>query len=164
MNRKAMKLGPVGLALITVVCFFATIAAAQDESIDSDIQILRADLRADKLKVVTDQMRLSDEEAKAFWPIYREYDSDLTKLNDQKVDLLKEYAANYGSMTNDKVQSLARRSFELQKQRVDLREAYFKKISQAVSPKTAARFVQVEDRIDLLLNLQLASNIPMVQK
>jgi hypothetical protein len=80
------------------------------------------------------------------------------------VDLLKEYAANYGSMTNDKVQSLARRSFELQKQRVDLREAYFKRISQAVSPKTAARFVQVEDRIDLLLNLQLASNIPMVQK
>ena len=67
-------------------------------------------------------------------------------------------------MTSDKVQSLASRSFELQKQRVDLREAYFKKISQAVSPKTAARFVQVEDRLDLLLNLQLASNIPMVQE
>jgi hypothetical protein len=114
--------------------------------------------------VVTEEMQLSDNEAKSFWPIYRAYDADLTKLNDQKVDLLKEYADIYGSMTNDQVESFAKRSFALQKQRVDLRADYFARISRAVSPRTAARFVQVEDRIDLLLNLQLAASIPMVQK
>jgi hypothetical protein len=80
------------------------------------------------------------------------------------VALLREYADNYNNLTNDQVQSLARRSFDLEKQRLNLREDYFKKISRAVSPKTAARFAQVEDRIDMLLNLQLAASVPMVQK
>jgi hypothetical protein len=163
-KRKTMRIAPVGLAIILTFGSFPKIAATQDESIDSDIRILRADLRADKLKVVTEEMQLSDNEAKSFWPIYRAYDADLTKLNDQKVDLLKEYADIYGSMTNDQVESFAKRSFALQKQRVDLRADYFARISRAVSPRTAARFVQVEDRIDLLLNLQLAASIPMVQK
>jgi hypothetical protein len=155
----------LGLAAAIVACVsFSPLVAAQDASIDSDIEVLRANIRADKMQLVTDEMHLSADEAKTFWPIYREYDAGLTKLNDQKVDLLKEYADSYDSLTSDKVQSLARRNFELQKARVDLREHYFTKISHAVSPQTAARFVQVEDRIDLLLNLQLAASVPMVQK
>ncbi len=155
----------VELAAVIVVCIsLSQTVAAQDASIDSDIEVLRANIRADKMQLVTDEMHLSDGEAKTFWPIYREYDADLTKLNDQKVDLLKEYANSYDSLTSEKVQSLARRNFELQKARVDLRERYFTRIAHGVSPQTAARFVQVEDRIDLLLNLQLAASVPMVQK
>lgn len=135
---------------------------AQDYSVDSDIQLLRADIRNDKVKIITDQMQLSDAESKGFWPIYNDYQHDLDKLNDQKVTLIKEYAANYDEMTDKEVQSLADRSFALQRKRIDLRQQYFKKISKAVSPKSAARFVQVEDRVELLLNLQLAANMPMV--
>jgi hypothetical protein len=153
------------LAAVILACVpFAQMVAAQDANIDSDIEILRANIRADKMQLVTDEMQLSDDEAKTFWPIYREYDADLTKLNDQKVDLLKEYANSYDKLTSQQVQSLARRNFELQKARVDLRERYFTRIAHGVSPQTAARFVQVEDRIDLLLNLQLAASVPMVQK
>ena len=154
-------------ALVTVIlaCVsLSQIVIAQDANIDSDIEILRANIRADKLQLVTDEMQLSDDEAKTFWPIYREYDADLTKLNDQKVDLLKEYANSYDKLTSQQVQSLARRNFELQKARVDLRQHYFTQIAHSVSPQTAARFVQVEDRIDLLLNLQLAASVPMVKK
>lgn len=155
----------VGLAAVIVACVsFSEMVAAQDTSVDSDIEVLRANIRADKMHLVTDEMHLSAEEAKTFWPIYREYDASLTKLNDQKVDLLKEYADSYDNLTREKVHSLARRNFELQKARVELRETYFNRIDQAVSPQTAARFVQVEDRIDLLLNLQLAASVPMVQK
>jgi hypothetical protein len=135
---------------------------AQDYSVDSDIQLLRADIRNDKVKIMTDQMQLSDTEGKAFWPIYNDYQHELDKLNDQKVALIKEYATNYDNISDKEVQSLADRSFALQKKRIDLRQQYFKKISKAVSPKSAARFVQVEDRVDLLLNLQLVSNMPMV--
>jgi hypothetical protein len=154
----------VGVLFALVCCPFSAIVVAQDQSIDSDIQVLRANIRADKVQVVSKEMQLSDEEAKAFWPIYNEYEADLTKLNDRRMDLLKEYADKYENLTNDEVQSLARRNFALQKDRVDLREKYFKKISAAVSPKTAARFSQVEDHIDLLLNLQLAASVPMVEK
>ncbi|HXY52021.1 MAG TPA: hypothetical protein VEI01_21420 [Terriglobales bacterium] len=142
----------------------ATCVSQDNSSIDSDIQILRADIRSDKTKIMADQMQLSDTEGKAFWPIYNEYDQELSKLNDERVALLKEYANSYDTLTDQQVQSLADRSFALQKKRVDLRQKYFKKMSKAVSPKTAARFVQVEDRVDMLLNLQLAANLPMVQK
>jgi hypothetical protein len=158
----ARTVGPV--AVIVACLSFSRIVAAQDTSIDSDIEVLRANIRADKMQLVTDEMHLSAKEAQTFWPIYREYDAGLTKLNDQKVDLLKEYADSYDNLTREKVQSLAHRNFELQKARVELRETFFNKIDQAVSPQTAARFVQVEDRIDLLLNLQLAASVPMVQK
>ena len=151
---------------VYVICLsWAPCLGAQDNaSIDSDIQMLRANLRADKTKVMADQIQLSDSEGKAFWPIYNDYDHELSKLNDERVALLKEYVNSYDTLTDQQTQSLADRSFGLQKRRIDLRQKYFKKLSKTVSPKTAARFVQVEDRMDMLLNLQLAANIPMVQK
>lgn len=135
---------------------------AQDYSVDSDIQLLRADIRNDKVKIMTDQMQLNDTESKAFWPIYNDYQHELEKLSDQRVALIKEYASNYDNMSDKEAQSLAERAFTLQKKRIDLRQQYFKKISKAVSPKSAARFAQVDDRIDLLLNLQLAANLPVI--
>jgi hypothetical protein len=149
-----------------LICFGgATYVGAQDNSsIDSDIQMLRADLRADKTKVMADQLQLSDSEGKTFWPIYNDYDHELSKLNDERVALLKEYANSYNTLTDQQVQSLADRSFGLQKKRIDLRQKYFKKLSKAVSPKSAARFVQVEDRVDMLVNLEVAASVPMVQK
>ena len=89
--------------------------------------MLRADIRADKTKIMADQIQLSDSEGKAFWPIYNDYDHDLSKLNDQPVALLKEYADSYDTLTDEQRKSLADR---------------FGKVSKAVSPKTAARFVQ----------------------
>lgn len=143
---------------------FTSFAVAQNESIDSDIEVLRANIRADKVEVVSKEMRLSDREAKAFWPIYNQYETELRQLNDRRVELLKEYADKYDKLTNAEVQSLAHRTFALQKERIDLREQYFHKFSQALSPQAAARFVQVEDRIDELLNLQIAASVPLVQK
>jgi len=158
-----MKKG-IFLAVAALMLAFASLAFAQDSSIDSDIAVLRSDIRNQKTQIMTDQLQLNDTEAKSFWPIYRDYENDLSKLSDKKVALIKEYADSYDKMDDKEVQSLAERWFKLQKDRIDLRRDYFKKISKAVSPKTAARFVQVEDRVDMLLNLQLAANIPMLQK
>src|SRR5579863_7030771 len=91
---------------------------AQDYSVDSDIQLLRADIRNDKVKIMTDQMQLNDTEGKAFWPIYNDYQHELDKLNDQKVALIKEYASNYDNISDKEVQSLADRAFALQKKRI----------------------------------------------
>lgn len=149
--------------LMLAVSLSATLAYAQDNStLDSDIQVLRSDLRAQKTQIISDQLKLSDPESKAFWPIYRDYETDLSKLNDEKVSIIKDYAAQYDNITDAQVQSLADRSFKLEAKRNDLRQKYFKKISKAVSPKTAARFIQLENRLDLLVNLQIADSVPMV--
>jgi hypothetical protein len=138
---------------LTVLPGTTNVGAQDNSSVDSDIQMLRADLRSGKTKIVANQMQLSDAEGKAFWPIYNDYDNELANLNDERVELLKEYANSYDTLTDAQVQSLADRSFELEEKRINLRKKYFEKMSKAVSPKAAARFVQVEDRMDLLLDL-----------
>jgi len=80
------------------------------------------------------------------------------------VAIIKDYATSYDTITDTQIQSLADRTFKLDNKRTDLKQKYFKKISKAVSPKTAARFIQLENRLDLLLNLQLADSIPMIAK
>jgi len=153
----AILAGALALPLMT--------ASAQDNStLESDIQVLRSDLRAQKTQIISDQLKLSDAEGKSFWPIYREYETELSKLNDEKVSIIKDYASSYDTITDTQIQSLADRTFKLESKRNDLKQKYFKKISKAVSPKTAARFIQLENRLDLLLNLQLADSIPMIQK
>lgn len=149
--------------LVVTLALPAMAAFAQDNStLDSDIQVLRSDLRAQKTQIISDNLKLSDPESKAFWPVYREYETELSKLNDEKVSIIKDYAASYDNMTDAQVQSLADRSFKLEGKRNDLKQKYFKKISKAVSPKTAARFIQLENRLDLLMNLQIADSVPMV--
>jgi hypothetical protein len=151
--------------LVATLALPSLAALAQDNStLDSDIQVLRSDIRAQKTQIISDQLKLSDTEAKPFWPIYREYETELSKLNDEKVAILKDYATSYDNMTDTQIQGLADRSFKLESRRTDLKQKYFKKISKTVSPKTAARFIQLENRLDLLLNLQIADSIPMLAK
>jgi hypothetical protein len=155
----------VKFTLFAITLFvFGRCALAQDTHLDSDIQILRSNIRADKTKLVSENMNLSDSEAKVFWPVYQNYETDLTKLNDKKLELIKEYADSYDHMTDEQAKSLTDRNLALEKQRIDLRADYFKKFSKVVPAKTAARFMQVDNRIDLLLNVQLASGIPMMEK
>lgn len=152
------------LLLMTISVMFGTVAFAQDANLDSDIQILRSNIRAQRTKLVSDNLQLSDAEAKAFWPVYRDYETDLAKLNDKKVELIKEYANNYDQLSEEQAKSLTDRNLAIEKQRIDLKENYFRRFSNVVPAKTAARFMQVDNRIDLLLNVQLASQIPMVKK
>src|SRR6516162_9484523 len=152
-----MRKRPYLLAILAITLALPAMTAfAQDNStLESDIQVLRADRRAQKTQIISDQLKLSDAEGKSFWPIYREYETELSKLNDEKVAIIKDYATSYDTITDTQIQSLADRTFKLDNKRTDLKQKYFKKISKAVSPKTAARFIQLENRLDLLLNLQL---------
>ena len=154
------------IAILAATLALPALAAfAQDNStLDSDIQVLRSDLRVQKTQIISDQLKLSDAESKSFWPVYRDYETELSKLNDEKVAIIKDYANSYDTMTDTQIQSLADRTFKLESRRTDLKQKYFKKISKAVSPKTAARFIQLENRLDLLLNLQIADSIPMIAK
>ena len=81
--------------LVATLALPAMAAFAQDNStLDSDIQVLRSDLRAQKTQIISDNLKLSDPESKAFWPVYRDYETELSKLNDEKVSIIKDYAAS----------------------------------------------------------------------
>jgi CRISPR/Cas system CMR subunit Cmr6 (Cas7 group RAMP superfamily) len=109
-------------------------------------------------------MNLNDKEAEKFWSIYDQYKADLMKLSDRRLQLIKDHAANFHTMTDDKAGKLAKTAFELQKSKINLLESYYKKVSKAVSNKVAVRFAQVENVMNSALDLKLGTSIPLMPK
>jgi len=126
------------------------------------IDLLRRDVRQEKAEIMGAVMLLSAQDATRFWPIYSEYDAQLTKLNNQRVENIKEYAHEYDQMTDEKADELIQKSLAYQKQRAELLAQTYDKVKQALGATTAARFAQVEHQILLLIDLQIASSLPLV--
>jgi len=98
-----------------------------------------------------------------FWPVYKKYESELSKINDQKVDLIHDFAHNYDTLTDEKAKELVEKSFEIQEKRLKLRKEYFSEFEKALSSVTAAKFIQLEHQINLLIDLQIASELPLIK-
>lgn len=127
------------------------------------IELLRSDLRAEKVAMVTASMELDDAESQTFWPIYREYELELSKLGDRRVALLREYGKSYDSMIDENAKRLVNAWFQLQEDHTKLAKKYYGRFEKALSSTTAARFVQVEHQIQLLVEIGLASELPLVK-
>ena len=126
-------------------------------------EVTRADMRAKHAELIAKVMGFSEKEAQAFWPVFRDYEKDLMKLNDERLQIYKEYAQYYESLTEEKADNLAERTLDWQAGRVKLMRNYYKKFSKALSPKTAAKFFQVENQIWLFMDIQIASEVPLVK-
>lgn len=137
-------------------------ADAQDKNMQSYIDLLRRDVRQQKAEIMGAVMLLSAGDAAKFWPIYTEYDAELTKLNDQRVENIKEYASNYEQMTDEKADELIQKSLAYQQQRAELFAKTYGRVKQALGAMTAARFAQVEHQLLLIIDLQIASSLPVV--
>jgi hypothetical protein len=139
---------------------------AEPATLDRYVELLRTDLKADKTAILTEALALTDAEGKAFWPIYREYDTELSLLGDQRYSLLKQYAKAYNAdvVSDDLAADLARNFMDLQKRRLTLMEKYYKKFAKDVSPMRAAQFLQAENQIGLLVDLAIASEVPFLEK
>ena len=126
------------------------------------VELLRSDVRAQKVAIITDLMRFTETEDAAFWPIYREYELELTKLNDERVSVIKEYADNYGSVTDEIADRLILKALDLEARRHALKARVYERVKSALSPKVAARFIQVEHQLLMIIDLQIASSLPVV--
>jgi hypothetical protein len=142
-------------------------ASTADDTRDTNLraytELLRSDLRSQHVAIITEVMQFSEAEDAKFWPVYREYEADLAKINDDRMTLIKEYAANYDSLTDAVADKLARRALDLEARRQTLKSTYYDKLKTAISPKTAARFMQVENQVLLLLDLQIAASLPLAK-
>ncbi len=129
---------------------------------DQDIEMLRADLRAQRKQITAQNMTLTADEATKFWPIFDQYRQEAIKPNDERWALIKEYAANYDTMTDAQAQDYIKRSTAADEQLVALRMKYVPVFEKVISSKKTALWYQIDRRIDLLINLQLSTLIPMV--
>ena len=137
-------------------------ADAQKKNIQAYVDLMRRDVKQEKAEIMGAVMVLSAEDAAKFWPIYSEYDAELTKLNDQRVENIKEYARTYDQMTDEKADELVQKSLAYQNQRAELLAKTYDRVKQAVGAVTAARFIQVEHQLLLIIDLQIASSLPVV--
>jgi hypothetical protein len=136
---------------------------AQELNLTAYAELLRSDVRTQKVAIITEVMGFTEAEDAAFWPIYREYDVEMSKLGDERVALIQEYAQNYSKMTDAIADSLATKALDLEGRRNALKTKYYERFKQALSPRTAARFLQVEQQLLLLIDLQILSSLPIME-
>jgi hypothetical protein len=127
-------------------------------------ELLRSDVRAQKVAIITEVMGFTESEDAAFWPIYREYDLEMAKLGDERVAMISEYARNYSTLTDAVAGELARKAIDLSARRDAALGRCFDRLKAALSPRTALRFLQVEHQLLLLIDLQIASALPVAPK
>jgi hypothetical protein len=151
------------MLLVALGAMLATTAFAQ-AGLDSYIELLRSDLKTEKKAVIMQTVEFTEAEEEAFWPIYREYGLELDALGDRRLALIKDYAENFDTMSEEKAQELVKLAFGLDKDRIKVDEKYYKKFAKATSFITAARVMQIENQIRLLLRLQIAAEMPLVEK
>ncbi|MGC1452395.1 MAG: hypothetical protein WA830_20380 [Candidatus Sulfotelmatobacter sp.] len=143
----------------------AQAAASRDAQTvsEQDIQLLRQDVRSKKKQLIAANLTLTDTEATKFWPLYDQYSAEMTKIGDQRYALIKEYAQNFGSLTDDQALSLLNRSLLLDAAVEQLRMKYVPIINKVLTGKKTTTFFQMDRRISGLIDLQLASQIPLAQ-
>jgi hypothetical protein len=130
------------------------------------VEYVRADMRQDKVVVINQAMKLdqNDPNYNAFWHEYYPYEAELKKLNDERLALIRDYQFNLNNMTDDTANNLAKRAIAIREKKLELLKEYYKKIKKATSPIIAAKFLQVEHDIGLLLDLEIASELPLLKK
>jgi hypothetical protein len=151
------------LALISVL---GIIASAQntsnigDPALDAYIDSIRADLRSDKIEVITAAMQFNDKDRDAFWPLYKKYEAEESKLNDERIQVIKAYSESWARLTDVEAKDLAQKSLDLESRRADLRKRYFAHFNKVLPGVIVAKFFQLEYRLDLLVDLKIASELP----
>lgn len=127
-------------------------------------ELLRGDIRQQKVAIITEVMGFSEAEDKAFWPIYRDYDSEMAKLGDERIALIADFARNYDTLTDEVADKLARSALDLEARRQAAKAKFYDRLRSAVKPRTALRALQVEHQLQLLIDLQISAALPIAAK
>ena len=128
---------------------------------DQDIQLLKSNLRAEKKRIVAANMDLTEDEAEKFWPVYNRYAADVAKIYDTKIALFQEYLENYDSMSGEQAESYLRRRAATEEDIMQARLKYLPEFRKVLTGRETALFYQIDWRLDLMINLQLAQ-APMI--
>jgi hypothetical protein len=160
--KKTVEITIIAAVMAAVLALIVGQAVSQDEGADT-MQILLEKIRADKKLLVSVNMNLTDAEAKAFWPVYDKYQEALGKLVDRSIKLIDEYHTHYQDMSEKSAKKLIDDHLAIEADRQNLRQAYLPMFSKALPYKKVARYYQIENKIQAVVNYELARGIPLVE-
>ena len=145
------------------IIFMLMVLAGSLYSQQDLVEILRADLKAEKVSIITETMDFTEQESTAFWPIFQEYDLELNKLNDQRVAIIKDFAEHFDQMTDVKADELVKKGFNYLKDRTALRQKFYKKFKKILPVMKAAKFMQVDYQLINLIDAQISMEMPLIE-
>ena len=130
---------------------------------DQDIELLRQDLRSQKKQIVATNLKLTDEQSTRFWPVYDQYIGEQTKIHDQKYAVIKEFATSWGTISDAQAEDLTKRALAVDDQVAQLRIKYMPNFLKVLPGKQVATFYQIDRRLQMMVDLQLMSQLPLLQ-
>lgn len=149
--------------ILLIGCLLAITSPAFAQTDTDTVELMRADLRTEKVGILTKALDMDEATSELFWPIYREYETELSKIGDARLANIKDYAANYDSMTDEKAKELVNKVFTLSDDRTKLIKKYFSKVEKATSTKLAARWAQCEMALNAIVDAQIAVDMPLIK-
>ena len=152
------------LIIITLSVLCST-AFAQVKSFESDyVEMLKKDIQAESRNIVANNLTLTDEQAKVFWPLYDEYDAAYDKMVDERVDVIKDYMMNYYGMDEQKGKELIDKSISLKEKAVNLQKEYINKMLEVLPISVVGKFFQIDNRIAAIVDITRMANLPLMRE
>jgi hypothetical protein len=163
------------MAVTTMMLVVAGGAAADGQSppreqdtrtlnLSAYVELLRSDVRAQKVAILTEVMDFTEAENAAFWPVYRDYDVEMAKLGDERVALIAEYARHYEKLSDAVADTLATKALDLEARRQGAKRKCYERVRTVLPPSKALRFLQVEHQLQQLIDLQISASLPVVHE
>ena len=156
----------IGAIWFLVGWMSASLASAQEMSpaeLDRNIELMRANVGYEKSNWIRSNRPLTEREAEIFWPLYRRYQMELNKIGREREAMIDDYAAHHANLTDAKARAILDQSFALESKIQTIRRLYKNEFLTVLVPKVVARFFQVEHRLNLLIDLEVAASIPLVE-
>jgi hypothetical protein len=165
--RQMMKIILSFFLVLLTLAAASSSALAQRETnegveVEKNLELLRRDIRAEKKKIIAANITLTETEATKFWPVYDAYVAEMTKHNDEFYKLIKDYAAHQKTLTDAQASSIIRRWIEIQIGQAQTRQKYIPLFEKVVPGKKVALFFQIDRRLYTVLDMQVASQIPLI--
>jgi len=137
--------------------------SAMAQGVQSDIAVTRGEIQADRQAIVSDNLKLTDAQATAFWPVYREYRGELAKTGDKLWALVSDYAGKYETLTDDQAASMTKEFLSIQEEKTKITKKFVPKFQAVIPPKLVMRYLQIENKLDVIVMLDAVAGIPLAK-
>jgi hypothetical protein len=132
----------------------------QEPTIDSTIALVRANMQADRTALITTGMNFNEKDGAVFWPIYKQYEYERSKLDDRRVAVIKEYTQKYPTLTDAEAKAMAAQMLQCDSDLAALKKKYYRKFNKVLPALTVTKFFQLERRVDLMMDMQVEASLP----
>lgn len=167
-----MRHGARIMAAAVTFCFFGSVPgwnqtwkpeALPPQKIAAIVDMIRSDVGERQKSIVEKVMDFSEADARVFWPIYTEYQMEYGELGNENVALIKDYVESIDKMTEETASKLMTRAMDIQKRKLEVRQKYYNRVRKALSAIKAAKFLQIDSQLAVMLDLQISSNLPFIR-